>query len=127
MANVVAYVITNWQNLPTKSTPIDRTNLLHLEQGVKNVTDFVNTLNSNNGAYLYLCQTPFTSALISFPSLVLYNPRCIRLPENYLVLDLKDSILEFHLCPKNLLWKYNSLLVLYNGFHTVCKDIEVDP
>lgn len=63
MANVVAYVITNWQNLPTKSTPIDRTNLLHLEQGVKNVTDFVNTLNSNNGAYLYLCQTPFTSAL----------------------------------------------------------------
>lgn len=63
MANVTVYVMTVWRNLPTKTSAIDQTNLNHIEQGIKNVTDFVNTLNSNNGAYLYLCQTPFTNVL----------------------------------------------------------------
>jgi hypothetical protein len=53
--------MTNWQNLPDKSTPISQTNLRHIEQGVKNVTDFINTLDATSG--LYLCQTPFTTEL----------------------------------------------------------------
>lgn len=61
MPNVVIYVMTDWQNLPDKSTPINQTNLRHIEQGIKNVTDFINTLDATSG--LYLCQTPFTTAL----------------------------------------------------------------
>ena len=61
MPNVTLYVMTVWHNLPTKDSAIDATNLNHLEQGIKNVTDFVNTINASSG--LYLCQTPFTTAL----------------------------------------------------------------
>lgn len=61
MANVTAYVMTVWYNLPTKTSAIDQSNLNHIEQGIKNVTDFVNTLNATSG--LYLSQTPFTTAL----------------------------------------------------------------
>lgn len=61
MANVTAYVMTVWVNLPTKSSPIDASNLNHVEQGIKNVTDFVNTINAESG--MYLSQTPFTTAL----------------------------------------------------------------
>jgi len=61
MPNVTVYVMTVWRNLPTKTSAIDQTNLNHLEQGIKNVTDFVNTLDATSG--LYLSQTPFTTAL----------------------------------------------------------------
>lgn len=61
MPNVTVYIMTTWRNLPTKTSPIDATNLNHLEQGIKNVTDFVNTLNAESG--LYLSQTPFTTLL----------------------------------------------------------------
>lgn len=61
MPNVTVYVVTNWQNLPTKTSPIDSVNLNHLETGVKNVTDFLNTINAESG--LYLCATPFTTEL----------------------------------------------------------------
>lgn len=61
MANVTAYVMTVWVNLPTKSSPIDASNLNHVEQGIKNVTDFVNTINAESG--MYLSQTPFTTVL----------------------------------------------------------------
>ena len=57
MPNVTVYVVTNWQNLPTKTSPIDSVNLNHLETGIKNVTDFLNTINAESG--LYLCATPF--------------------------------------------------------------------
>lgn len=63
MANVTVYVVTNWQNLPTKTTPVDASHLNHLENGVKAVTDFLNTINASSG--LYLCQTPFTNTLKS--------------------------------------------------------------
>lgn len=59
MPNVTVYVVTNWQNLPTKTSPIDSVNLNHLETGIKNVTDFLNTINAESG--LYLCATPFLS------------------------------------------------------------------
>lgn len=59
--NVTVYVMTIWRNLPSKDSAIDATNLNHLEQGIKNVTDFVNTINATSG--LYLSQTPFTTAL----------------------------------------------------------------
>lgn len=65
MANVTVYVMTVWANLPTKTSALEATNLNHLEQGIKNVTDFVNTLNTNNNTYLYLSQTPFTNVLKS--------------------------------------------------------------
>lgn len=61
MPNVTVYVVTNWQNLPTKTSPIDSVNLNHLETGVKNVTDFINSLHAESG--LYLCATPFTTEL----------------------------------------------------------------
>ena len=61
MSNVTVYVMTVWRNLPTKTSAIDQTNLNHIEQGIKNVTDFINTLNATSG--LYLSQTPFTTAL----------------------------------------------------------------
>lgn len=60
MPNVTVYVVTNWQNLPAQVTPIDATNLNHLETGVKNVTDFINSLHAESG--LYLCATPFLAA-----------------------------------------------------------------
>lgn len=60
MANVTVYVITDWQNLPNQSTPINASNLKHLENGVKALTDFINTINAESG--LYLCATPFLSA-----------------------------------------------------------------
>ena len=62
MPNVVVYVVTNWQNLPSQSSPIDATNLNHLETGVKNLNTFINNLNTNNGTYMVLCQTPFLNA-----------------------------------------------------------------
>lgn len=52
MANVVVYVMTTWQNLPTKSSPVDATNLNHIEQGIKNVTDWVNTINMDKLYYV---------------------------------------------------------------------------
>lgn len=61
MPNVIVYVVTPWANLPIKSTPITAENLSHIEQGVKNVTDFVNTINAEAG--LYLSAAPFTSEL----------------------------------------------------------------
>lgn len=61
MANVTVYVVTNWQNLPTKTSAIDATNLNHIEQGIKAVTDFINTLNVESGKYL--CQVAFTTAM----------------------------------------------------------------
>lgn len=57
MPNVTVYVVTNWQNLPAQVTPIDATNLNHLETGVKALNDFINTLHAESG--LYLCATPF--------------------------------------------------------------------
>lgn len=63
MSNVTVYVMTTWRNLPSKDSALDATNLNHLEQGIKNVTDFVNTLNASSG--LYLSQTPFTTALLN--------------------------------------------------------------
>lgn len=42
--NIAEYIMTVWKNYPTKDTAINATRLNHLEQGVKNVTDFVNTL-----------------------------------------------------------------------------------
>ena len=62
MANVTVYVVTTWSNLPSQTSPLDATALNHLETGVKNVTDFVNTINANAG--LYLCGAPFTQALL---------------------------------------------------------------
>lgn len=59
MSNVTIYVVTNWRDLPTQSSPIHATNLNHIETGIKAVTDFINTLNTNNGSYLVLSQTPF--------------------------------------------------------------------
>ena len=47
MANVTVYVVTTWSNLPSQTSPLDATALNHLETGVKNVTDFVNTINAN--------------------------------------------------------------------------------
>lgn len=60
MANVVVYVVTSWSNLPSQTSPLDATALNHIETGIKNVTDFINTLNANEG--LYLCGAPYTSA-----------------------------------------------------------------
>lgn len=59
MPNVTIYVVTNWRDLPTQTSPIHATNLNHIETGIKNLTDFINTLNTNNGSYLVLSQTPF--------------------------------------------------------------------
>lgn len=45
MANrITPYVPTVWQNLPTKTTPLNKTNLDHIEQGIKTVTDGLNNL-----------------------------------------------------------------------------------
>lgn len=60
MSNVVVYVVTSWSNLPSQTSPLDATALNHIETGIKNVTDFINTLNANEG--LYLCGAPYTSA-----------------------------------------------------------------
>ena len=63
MANVTVYVVTTWSNLPSQTSPLDATALNHLETGVKNVTDFVNSLNADAG--IYLCGAPFTQALLN--------------------------------------------------------------
>lgn len=63
MPNITVYVMTNWRNLPNKTSPIDETNLNHVEQGIKNVTDFINTLDASAG--LFLSGAPFTQALLS--------------------------------------------------------------
>ena len=63
MPNVTVYVMTSWQNLPSKNTALEATNLNHIEQGIKNVTDFLNTLNADAG--VYLCGAPFTQALLT--------------------------------------------------------------
>lgn len=63
MPNVTYYVMTSWQNLPNKTSPIDATNLNHIEQGIKTVTDYINTLNAEAG--IYLCGAPFTQALLT--------------------------------------------------------------
>lgn len=65
MSNIPVYVITkNWVDLPSKITPINAVDLSHIEQGIKNVTDFVNELNAGpSGFYLYLSEVPFTDTL----------------------------------------------------------------
>ena len=63
MPNVTVYVMTVWQNLPSKSTALEATNLNHIEQGIKNVTDFINTLNTTAG--VYLSGAPFTQELLN--------------------------------------------------------------
>ena len=63
MPNVTQYVVTVWQNLPNKTTPIDATNLNHMETGIKNVTDFINTLDATSGKYL--CGAAFTQELLT--------------------------------------------------------------
>ncbi len=60
MSNVVVYVVTSWSNLPSQASPLDATALNHIETGIKNVTDFINTLNADAG--LYLCGAAYTSA-----------------------------------------------------------------
>ena len=65
MANVTVYVVTSWSNLPSQSSPLEATALNHIEIGIKNVTDFVNLLNTNNNTYYVLSQTAFTNALKS--------------------------------------------------------------
>lgn len=42
--NIVKYIATLWKNYPVKETSINASRLNHLEQGVVNVTDFINTL-----------------------------------------------------------------------------------
>lgn len=63
MPNVTVYVMTSWQNLPSKNTALEATNLNHIEQGIKTVTDFINTLNIESGKVL--CQVAFTNTLKS--------------------------------------------------------------
>lgn len=63
MPNVTQYVVTVWQNLPNKSTPIESTKLNHIENGIKNATDFINTLDASAG--IYLCGAPFTQELLN--------------------------------------------------------------
>lgn len=46
MPNVPAYVKTNWQNLPNKTTAVNATNLNHIETAIYNLTQFVNTLTN---------------------------------------------------------------------------------
>ena len=61
--NINVYVVTTWYNLPNKSTAIDATKLNHIENGIKDVTDFVNTLDATAG--IYLCGAPFTQELLT--------------------------------------------------------------
>lgn len=63
MPNVTVYVMTVWQNLPSKNTALEATNLNHIEQGIKNVTDFINTINATAG--VYLSGAPFTQELLN--------------------------------------------------------------
>ena len=63
MPNITIYVVTPWHNLPTKDSAIDATNLNHIETGIKNVTDFVNTLNVENGKVMG--SAAFTTALLN--------------------------------------------------------------
>ena len=44
MSRVTPYVKTTWADRPSTSSSIDATNLNHIEQGVKNVTDAVNEM-----------------------------------------------------------------------------------
>ena len=61
MPNVTVYVMTAWRNLPTKSSPIDQTHLNNIEQGIKNLNDWVNTLNVETGKIMG--SAAFTTAL----------------------------------------------------------------
>lgn len=63
MPNVVIYVVTPWSNLPSKTSPVDASALNHIETGIKNVTDFVNTLNVENGKVMG--SAAFTTALLN--------------------------------------------------------------
>lgn len=64
MPNVTEYVISkNWTDLPSKTTPINAVDLTHIETGIKNVTDFVNTLDTEDG--LVLSEVPFTQLLLT--------------------------------------------------------------
>lgn len=63
MPNVVVYIVTPWYNLPNKTSPVDASALNHIETGIKNVTDFVNTLNVENGKVMG--SEAFTTALLS--------------------------------------------------------------
>ncbi len=63
MPNVVIYVVTPWYNLPNKTSPVDASALNHIETGIKNVTDFINTLNVENGKVMG--SAAFTTALLS--------------------------------------------------------------
>lgn len=42
------YTITDWQNLPNKQTPINRDNLLHIENAIKELDNRVVQLDANN-------------------------------------------------------------------------------
>jgi len=44
MSRVTPYVKTTWADRPSTSSSIDATNLNHIEQGIKNVTDAVNEM-----------------------------------------------------------------------------------
>ena len=61
MPNITIYVVTTWHNLPTKDSAIDATNLNHIETGIKNVTDWINTLNVESGKVMG--SAAFTTAL----------------------------------------------------------------
>ena len=61
MSNVVVYVVTNWQNLPSKTSPLDASAFNNIETGIKNLNTFVNTLDASSG--LVLSQVAFTNAL----------------------------------------------------------------
>ena len=63
MPNVVIYVVTPWYNLPNKTSPVDASALNHIETGIKNVTDFINTLNVENGKVMG--SAAFTTALLN--------------------------------------------------------------
>ena len=45
MSNVTPYNPTDWKNKPNTSSPINAVNLNKIEQGIKAVTDFANTLS----------------------------------------------------------------------------------
>lgn len=46
MPNVTPYVKTTWVNLPTKMSPINDTNLNHIETAIYDLVQFVNTLTN---------------------------------------------------------------------------------
>lgn len=61
--NVTTYNKTTWQNLPNKTSAVDATNLNNIEQGIKNLNDWVNTLNVEAGKIMG--SAAFTTALLT--------------------------------------------------------------